>query len=496
MTQRLRFLLDTNVLIPLQDSLQILEGNLANFVRLASVGGHQLMYHPANIVDFERDQDQQRRKRNLQRIKQHPALSAPAPCPWNDSRTSPNDACDNELLYALHCDAVHALVSEDKGLHAKARQRGLSARIYTIQTAEDWLQRLHEPRRVILPNIEDVPMHRLTPELGTSFFASLREAYPATDTTGGFDGWFRSKAREGRQGWVYHDDRGGLGALCIYQVQHDEVLNDIGEILPGPALKLCTFKVAELLRGRKIGELFLKAAFRYATENACEHIFITARSDAQEYLIRMLQDFGFELRGTHHEDVVLVKEHPTREPASDGIPPFEYARRYFPHFRSDTGVQKFLVPIQPRYHDILFPDFVMAQRRLFQPTGHVGNAIRLAYLCHAQSKSIRPGDVLLFYRSGDERIVTSIGVVDRFEISQDGAEIASLVSRRTVYSLAEIENLARQPTKVILFRLIRHFSNPISYEQMLGDSILSGPIQSIRKVDDVAFSSIIAKSGS
>ena len=33
-------------------------------------------------------------------------------------------------------------------------------------------------------------------------------------------------------------------------------------VLDGDALKLCTFKVGEKVRGRKIGELFLKAAFR------------------------------------------------------------------------------------------------------------------------------------------------------------------------------------------------------------------------------------------
>ncbi|MFO0255402.1 MAG: hypothetical protein ACK52V_14915, partial [Betaproteobacteria bacterium] len=50
MPQRLRFLLDTNVLIPLQDSYQVLESNLANFVRLANVGGHQLLRSgPANL---------------------------------------------------------------------------------------------------------------------------------------------------------------------------------------------------------------------------------------------------------------------------------------------------------------------------------------------------------------------------------------------------------------------------------------------------------------
>jgi hypothetical protein len=224
MPQRLRFLLDTNVLIPLQDSLQILQGNLANFARLASVGGHQLMYHPANIADFERDENAERRQRNLQRIKQYPALQDPASCPWNDSDTNANDACDNDLLFALHCDAVHALVTEDKGIHAKARIRGLSDRVYTIQMAEDWLRRLHETKQVVLPNISNVPLHSLTPELSATFFDSLRDGYPATSGRSGFDDWFRRKAKDGRHAWVYRDGQAILAAICIYHIQSDEPL--------------------------------------------------------------------------------------------------------------------------------------------------------------------------------------------------------------------------------------------------------------------------------
>ncbi len=48
MPLRLRFLLNTNVLIPLQDSFVALAPSLANFVRLAGVGGHQFLYHPTS----------------------------------------------------------------------------------------------------------------------------------------------------------------------------------------------------------------------------------------------------------------------------------------------------------------------------------------------------------------------------------------------------------------------------------------------------------------
>jgi GNAT superfamily N-acetyltransferase len=492
--QRLRFLLDTNVLIPLQSALQVLEGNLANFVRLASIGGHQLMYHPANIADFERDTNLERRQRNLERIKQYPALHDPAPCTWNTTGISPNDACDNDLLYALYCDAVHALVTEDKGIHAKARLHGISHRVYTIQTAEDWLKRLHETRLIVLPNIQDTPLHSLTPELAEGFFDSLRDGYPATATRDGFDEWFRRKAREDRHAWVYRDGCGALGAICVYHVQHDETLTDAGDVLAGAALKLCTFKVGESVRGRKVGELFLKAAFRFATKNGCENIFITAKADSQDYLIRVLKDFGFDERGTYRGDIVLVKPHPVIQPGPDDIEPTEYVRKFFPHFRSDAAIQKFLVPIKPHYHRILFPDYAAVQQGLFAPTGSVGNAIKLAYLCHAPTNSVRPGDVLLFYRSEDEKAVTSIGVVEQFEVSADGAQIASLVSRRTVYSIGEIDELAKKRTKVILFRLIGHLSAPVPYGKLMQDGVVNGPIQSIRKVSDVSFSRVLTAS--
>lgn len=492
--QRLRFLLDTNVLIPLQSPFQVLEGNLANFVRLASIGGHQLMYHPANIADFERDSNVSRRQQNLQRIKQYPALHDPAPCVWNSPTTGANDACDNELLYALYCDAVHALVTEDKGIHAKARVHGIAHRVYTIQTAEDWLKRLHETRLIILPNIQDAPLHSLTPELTEGFFDSLRDGYPAAANRDGFDEWFRRKAREDRHAWVYRDAGGSLGAICIYQVQHDETLNDAGDVLAGAALKLCTFKVGEAVRGRKVGELFLKAAFRFATENSCENVFITAKSNSQDYLIRVLKDFGFDERGTYLGDTVLVKPHPVVQPEPEGVESTEYVRRFFPHYRADTAVQKFLVPIQPHYHCILFPDYSAIQPGLFAPTGNIGNAIKLAYLCHAPTKSVRAGDVLLFYRTKDEKAVTSIGVVEQFEVSADGAQIASLVSRRTVYSIGEIDELAKKPTKVILFRLIGHLSAPVPYEKLMQDGVVTGPIQSIRKVSDASFSRVLTAS--
>ena len=64
----------------------------------------------STVADFERDTNLDRRRRNLQRIRQYAPLEQPAACPWNTDATSANEACDNEILYALECAAVHALV--------------------------------------------------------------------------------------------------------------------------------------------------------------------------------------------------------------------------------------------------------------------------------------------------------------------------------------------------------------------------------------------------
>jgi len=464
----------------------VLEPSLANFVRLAGVGGHQLLYHPASKSDIDRDKDIQRRDRTLPRLQQYTKLEGAPSSPRNTAQTSANDACDNDILHALECSAVHALVTEDKEIHAKARHAGFGDRVYNIQTAEDWLRRLHEPAEVHLPNIEDVPMYSLTNQLDSPLFDSLRANYDTPERS--FNKWFHDKAQTGRKAWIARLDQGDVEAICIYAMQTDEVINDDRDCLQELSLKLCTFKVGEQIRGRKIGELFLKAAFRFATDNRCENIFVHTSPD-QVYLLDLLSDFGFEKRGMYGTDIMLVKIHPSSAPTDD-IAAIDYARRFFPHYRKDATVRKFLVPIQPQYHQILFPELAR-QVQLFGGNSVAGNAIKQAYLCKAPSKQVRPGDVVLFYRTGDEKSVTTIGIVERYEVHDDATNIMQIVSRRTVYSQKEIEAMTKTPTKVMLFRLVGHFSTPIPFSSLTHESIVSGAIQSITKISDDSFSRLL-----
>lgn len=488
----MRFLLDTNILIPLEDSNVQLQPGLANFVRLAQEYGHPLVFHPASEEDINRDKNADRRTRTRNRLAQYTRLDGVSDCPWNTTETQPNDACDNAILFALECDAAHYLVTEDREIHKKAVSRSLGDRVFAVQAAEDFLRRLHETTSVQLPNIQDVPLHSITRLLSSEFFDTLRVGYP------GFDNWFRGCARNDRRAWAYWAEPERIGALCIYARKENEDVTGHGNILPGASLKLCTFKVAPDCQGRKVGELFLKQAFRYATDNRLEHIFIHGDAEKHGFLFELLADFGFTEFGRYNDDVVYVKKHPVTAPNDLPIDlsSFEYFRRFYPHFRQDRSVRKFIIPIRPEYHRILFSDYASPcdqQMALFDATHTASNAIKQAYLSHAKLGKITPGDVVLFYRSKDEMAVTSIGIVERYETLENANEIVDRVRRRTVYSMSEIEDMARKPTKVMLFRLVKHFSHPPSFDWLAQNRVVNGNIQTIREIDDDAYQRLISQ---
>ena len=71
------------------------------------------------------------------------------------------------------------------------------------------------------------------------------------------------------------------------------------------------------------------------------------------------------------------------------------------------------IPIRPQYHEDLFPDFSSMKGSLFEKDQSLyscqGNTIKKAYLCHSRIKSIRKGDIVLFYRSKDRKSIQCMG---------------------------------------------------------------------------------------
>lgn len=484
----MRILIDTNIFISLEDSSAVLGDSFSELSRLSLEFNHTLLVHPSSIDDIERDKDSVRKKINLSRIRKYPLLNNP---PLADSEEisklglkngKDNDRVDNDILYAIYKDAANILVTEDRGIHQKAKLLSVENRVHYIQQAAQSLKRLHETVHVKLPNIKEAALHEI--DLNSSFFNTLRDDYPE------FNQWYKRSSRNGRRAWSYRSKPGSVDAILIFKEESNEIVTDDNRALPGKTLKLCTFKVSEDVRGRKIGELFLKAAFRYATANDIIHIYITMRPGRHDFLQDLCIDFGFEYCGAYKGDNVFVKEHPIEPPMFDAgsITLLDYNKQFYPHFIYNKLVNKYIVPIKPVYHKILFPDN-QEQLDLFSYSA-VGNAIKQAYLCRARIGGIRPGDVLLFYRSGDRKAITSIGIAENIQDIKDLEKIMQMVSKRTVYSFTEIAEMAKKKTKVILFRLVQHIEKEIEYQWLLNNMVVNGPIQTIRKISNESFQKI------
>lgn len=131
-------------------------------------------------------------------------------------------------------------------------------------------------------------------------------------------------------------------------------------------------------------------------------------------------------------------------------------------------MRAFGVPIQEKYHDILYPDLVEIPRQgdLFDPTNssrgprRPGNTIRKVYLCRAPSKLGPPGSLLVFYK-GKSRLppsqaFTALGVLEGVSIAESTQDLQRFSGGRSVYSEDALESWGasqKRPVKVINFLL-------------------------------------------
>ncbi len=232
----MRILLDTNIIIPLEDSSRTLKESFSEFVRLANEYHHHLLAHPSSLDDIKRDRDKKRQKISLSRIRKYSFLeNPPLPSPTDSSTlgiipSTENDRVDNDILFGIYKNAANILVSEDRRLHKKASRLGIKDRVFYLQQAVSFLHRLYRQIPVELPNILELPLYQI--ELTDQFFDSLRGDYS------GFDKWFCDKAQDGRKAWVYQVQSGKLGAICIHKIEDDPIVtSDDNRSIPGKVLK-------------------------------------------------------------------------------------------------------------------------------------------------------------------------------------------------------------------------------------------------------------------
>jgi hypothetical protein len=502
-----KLLIDTNVFIGLEDEKEVAP-EFATLQQLCAQHGVRVFIHERAAEDIGRDRDAKRRAISRSKIRKFERLTRVSQPPRADLESrfgampKPNDEVDVALLHALDIGAVDFLVTQDQGIHSRARRSSppLGDRVLTVPDALVWLRGAFEPLQVRLPLVEEMPAHAVAPN--DEIFDSLRDGYP------GFDHWWRTKCvADHRPCWVVSIE----GEIAGLVVRKEETHAEAETRHSGPKiLKVCTFKVKPKFRGEKLGELLLKQILWFAQKNAFDMVYLTT-FESQAVLIEVLQYYGFEMTGTNGLGEQIYEKALSRNllvsGANDDL--FDLARKNYPRFTARAPATAFCIPIQSEFHDILFPELAVrvpkrqgdlfAEPRLDQADEAIrrpGNTIRKVYLCRAMTQRLRAGSVVLFYRSSSpgyvaSQSITSVGVVEAMHQAESLDDLVRLTAKRSVYSeakLAAFEATSQRPVKVIDFLLVGHIDPTIKLTELLEMGVFNRkPPRSISQLSDTKF---------
>ena len=474
----MNILIDTNIVIPLEpgtaEDVEAMSGTAADLVATVAAGGHRLFLLRASLEELASDHDEARREMRAVHARKYALLEPSPPIPaefgariGRPARGS-HDWVDHLLLAAVWTHAVAFLVTEDERIHRNAALLGISDRVLTVEDALTFLQSLQGKTVATPPFVQQIVAYEL--DEADPIFDSIREDYGEE-----FDPWL-VKCKENHRPAFVIGGVNGLAAVSILKPEDDELH------LGGKTMKVCTFKVSTDRQGRRYGELLLKTIFLHAAANKYEYAFVTV-FERHGTLITLLEAFGFmprARRGDAYEELVYVKEFAFSEADRAALDNLEFHVRFGPPALKIEPDRVFIVPIQPRFHRLLFPE-TEPQPPLFPEP--FGNAIRKAYLSNSVIRKLKPGDCLLFYKSQEAQGVSCVGVVEDVLVSADPAEVAAVVGQRTVYSLKEIANMCvAGEVLAIMFRQDRVLTEPIGQEELVCNRVMTRAPQSIASV--------------
>lgn len=479
-----RFLLDTNAFIalePFAGQMELGLGPAATFMRLANKQGNRVFVHPATKDELAEGKEQVRAEQRIAELGKFDMLAEVPISVQLNAELGPvvpesNNHRDLRILAALHANAVNFLVTDDAGLHKRAKRVGLGDRVLTLDDAAAMLEDLEPITASPPPLVTQVQSYALDFDQG--IFDSIRAEYD-------FDAWIAKvqSDSENRECFVIQESNGTYAAIAIVKIQE----RDCAYTFSAPVTKISTFKVGEEFSGNRYGELLLNAVLQSHSDHHVGSAYVEVW-DSHQQLIDFLGAFGYYDAGESTKgERVLVKTYSPRDAALAAL---DYHIRYGPPAVSKEA-RFFVVPIVERWHDQLFPECVPDNGQLQLPGLSVpirpwGNALRKAYLCNTSTQQIEPGDVILFYRSGGLKAVSVIGVVEQTTRTSSSEDVLNLVGGRTVYSASDIEQLASHQSGVlvILFRRDRVIDPSWSLAELQDHQVLTAPPQTVMKVKE------------
>lgn len=484
----MRVLIDISIVSYHEDTAIVPEA-LQGLLQLFRENSVQVFVHPLSYDDREDDKREEQRGIILSRFNSCSELLSP-PNPDEDYpfriiikwTGNIKDIIEDNLLYCVYRDAADFLITNRNGIHDKAAMIDIADRVLYLDEALKYFPKQF-PRisfKASAPVLRRVPLRDL--DLSNSSLRELGEDYSD------FEQWLRHEAERGLEAWVYVDDQ-CPGALLLME----EELVDARQS-PNGRKRLKISIVIITRPGYGVAELFIRLAVEFSISHNIDKIYLARCIGADDVMIKLIEDFGFSHPEGETGAGMFLKE--LRPP--DAVDPLIVSKVYYPSFYDGIEVKKFIIPIKPRYHDLLFQDSVIMEDTLFDDYILIpeGNAIRKAYICNSRIKKIAPGDILLFYLSHTERSLTAVGVVEGvYRDVNKPDRIMRYIGKRTIYERWDVERLAGKGALILLFRW--HFSlKPfLRYDDLVKHGILLQAPQAIMEIPHEKYLLIKEKGG-
>lgn len=435
----MRVLLDTNIIIH-REASKVIHPDIGYLFHWLDKLRWTKCIHPLTVVELQKHKDPDIVKTMNIKIANYNLLKTQAPFEGaivsvsSKIDVNDNDINDSKILNEVISGRVDLLISEDKKIHTKAALLNISEKVFKIDA---FLEKVtaENPSLVDYKILAVKKLYFGELDLQDTFFDSFREDYQHPP----FDAWFKKKSDEISYACFQNDT---LSAFLFIKTEDES--ENYADIQPPFAqkrrLKIGTFKVTG--NGYKIGERFLKIIFDNALKQKVNEIYVTIfdKRQEQQRLISLLEEWGFKFHGfkstKNGEEKVFVKDFNRSMLAN-----LEHPKLTFPYVSKVSKV--FIVPIYPEYHTELFPDSILNTESLknFVENEPHRNALSKVYVSRSHEKNLASGDLIVFYRTGDQGnafytgVATTIGIVESIITDiKDEATFIALCRKRSVFA--------------------------------------------------------------
>jgi hypothetical protein len=170
--------------------------------------------------------------------------------------------------------------------------------------------------------------------------------------------------------------------------------------------------------------------------------------------------------------------------------------------------QKFILPIYPQYHTSLLPDSKLNNENAenFLCKDPHKYALQKVYISWALERNVHPGDLILFYRIGEQNkkkytsVVTTLGVIDEIITGfKDKKDYLQHCQNRSVFIDEELEKFWNGHSKnlmIVKFIYIKTLGTKLTLKYLWDNSIVNAPSgpRPFLKLTDKQFNDIIKDS--